>query len=221
MNIEKITTAKHICIKTDNLSFPNASAFYTYCLTLHKKVSIISIDKIDNKFFYLPWFDKVREVVPSSADMSIDIKSNTSDLFDFFKMNQIKINTKMATSLYSSLLSEYKNFQTKEVDGIVFALASELINLGAEHKLAYDCLTQRIGLNEFRLKAILFKNFILTKDATNADIYISDVELKSTGSIIDDVYPILEVFLTLINVSEVRLLKSDEDNKLVMNIKEK
>jgi phosphoesterase RecJ-like protein len=221
MNFEVINKSDHICIKTDSSSFANASALYTYILTLHKKVSMVSEESVDMKFSYLPWFDKIRDIIPSSADVIIKSNSDTKSLYEFFILKDIKINKKMATALYSSLLVEHKSFQKSTVDSSVFLLASRLIDLGAEDKKAYEYLNNRVGLNIFRLREILLKNFLLTEDGTHAKISISDKELHSSGSDISDVYPLLDDFLTLVNVKKVTLMKSDQENNIITNIKEK
>ena len=220
INIKTIEESKHICIISKSSSFANASALYTYLLTLHKKVSISSLESVDIKFAFLPWFDKIRDIVPSSADSVIEADSDAKSLYDFFISNDIKINKKMATSLYSSLLSEYKSFQKNDTDGAVFSVASKLIELGAEYKLCHEYLNNRVPLQEFRLKAILFKNFVLTNSASSVEVFISDDELESSGSQLKDVYPLLEEFLTLVNVTQVTLIKSDEENKVLINLKE-
>jgi len=221
INIQTIKEAKHICIKTQSDSFSNASALYTYILTLHKKVSLVSSESIDTKFSFLPWFDKVREMTPSSADVILDVNSKTKELYDFFAINDIKINKKMATSLYASLLMEYNNFHKRDTNETVFTLASELITLNAEYKLCREYLNNRVGLYEFRLKSILFKNFILTDNARAVEVFICNDDLRQTGAILSDVYPLLEEFFTLVHVKEVTLKKSDEKNKILINLKEK
>ena len=184
-------------------------------------VNSLSVNTIDIKFSFLPWFDKKRDIVPSSADVVLDISCKTKELYDFFITNQIKINKKMATSLYASLLKENNGFGKRSTDGIDFALASELILLDAEYKLCHEYLNARVGLYEFRLKAVLFKNFVLTDNAKAVEVFISDDELKRTGSKLSDVYPLLEEFFTLVHVKEVTLKKSDEENKILINLKEK
>jgi phosphoesterase RecJ-like protein len=221
MNIEKINETKHICISTNSNSFAYASTIYTYILTLHKKVSIVSSDVVVEKFAFLPWFDKVRRVVPSSAELIIESDFKTQELYDFFVINKIKINKKMATALYTTLLLENKNFQNIDDNGIVFAQAKELIELGAEHRKCHEYLYNRTGLNILRLKSILFKNFILKRSATEVEVTICDDELQVVGARISDVYPLLEEFFTLVNVNEVTLIKSDEENKILINLKEK
>lgn len=220
MNIKNIDEAKHILIKTDNESFANASALYSYVLTLHKKVSIVSSEALDVNLDFLPWYDKVRLSSPSSADLSIEAVSDTQTLLDFFKTNEIKINQKMATALYASLLIEFDYFKSSECNGMVFAAAKELIELKAEYKLCRENLLKRVPLSLFRLKALLFKNMLLVKDASCVEVFISDDELKSAGCVLSDVNSILDEILTLVNVKEVTLFKSDENNKIIKNMKE-
>lgn len=74
--IKRIDEAKHIVVishvNPDADSIGSASAFYTYLLTLHKKVSFFCVTKdINNKLSFLPWFDKIRNTFASSADLAI------------------------------------------------------------------------------------------------------------------------------------------------------
>jgi phosphoesterase RecJ-like protein len=74
--INRIQSAKHIVviahINPDADSFGSASAMYTYLLTLHKKVSLVCASKNMNpKLSFIPWFDKTRDILPSSADLAI------------------------------------------------------------------------------------------------------------------------------------------------------
>ena len=108
ISLEAIDKAKHIVILVSNDSFADASALYTYILRLHKKVSIVSeVQAIDSKFSFLPWFDKLRNIIPSSADLVIDFDLETESLFNLFKSHNITINIKMATALYAGLLQRF------------------------------------------------------------------------------------------------------------------
>ncbi len=74
--LKRIAEAKHIVvishINPDADSLASASAMYTYLLTLHKKVSFFCLSKdIHQKLSFLPWFDKIRNSFPSSADLAI------------------------------------------------------------------------------------------------------------------------------------------------------
>ncbi|MEA1982508.1 MAG: phosphoesterase [Campylobacterota bacterium] len=218
--IDKISQAKHILLICDNSSFGVASALYTYVLTLHKKVSISSAIAIEKRLSFMPWYDKVRCSSSSSADLVIEVENDIGIFFDLLDKDEIKINKKMATALYGALLMKYDFFKSSECDGMVFAWASQLIALGAEYKTCREYLQKRESLSSIRLKATLYKTLLLKENATQAELYISDEELKASGSYIEDVYPIMKEVLNIVNVEEVTLIKSDENSKIVKQLKE-
>jgi phosphoesterase RecJ-like protein len=73
--IDKIKRAKHITViahvNPDADSLGGASAIYSYALMQHKKVSFFCSTKVDNRFSFLPWFDKIRDTLASSTDLAI------------------------------------------------------------------------------------------------------------------------------------------------------
>jgi len=74
--LQRIERAKHIVViahtSPDADSLGSASAMYTHLLTLHKKVSFYCVSKnINPKFSFLPWFEKIRNSFPDSADLAI------------------------------------------------------------------------------------------------------------------------------------------------------
>ena len=111
IDLENINSAKHIVITTDNAAFANASALYSYILTLHKKVSLHNSEALESRFSFLAWFDKSRIKMPTSGDEVITMSSGTRELYEFFVSNKIKINAKMATALYAGLLQEFDAFK--------------------------------------------------------------------------------------------------------------
>jgi len=74
--LQRIKKAKHIVViahkHPDADSLGSASAFYTYILQLHKKVSFYCVTKnINNKLKFLPWVKNIRDSFPASADLAI------------------------------------------------------------------------------------------------------------------------------------------------------
>lgn len=220
LSIKKITESKHILIKTSGDSFANASAIYSYILTLHKKVSLYHEEEIEKRLSFLPWFCKLKKIKPSSADFEIDVNAEVLDYFTFFQTNSIKINKKMATALYSGLLMRYDNFNSSETSGTIFATASQLIELGAEQQVAQREITKSDSLALFRLKSILYKTMLLLENAQHVELYISDYDLKSSGASIKDAIGIMKDVLSLAHVVKVTLKKSDENMKIIKTIEE-
>jgi len=255
--IKRIEKAEHIVViahlNPDADSLGSASAFYTYLLTLHKKVSFFcSTKEINNKLSFLPWFDKIRDTFPSSADLAIALdcgtkkrigidvtsdlinidhhKSNesygdinlvdfnaistTTIVYDLFKTNGIKINKKMATSLYAGLLDDSNGFMDEKVDGTIFAVAKELIEFGADTKQCNKQIMQYMSLAAFRLKSIMQRNMQLFSNAKIALFIVSDEDMKSSGAIGEDCEGALEEALFLPSVEVALLLKENADGTI-------
>jgi len=84
--LDGIDNAKYVMIVTDANSLPSASALYTHILRLHKKVSLVCEAKnIDNRFSFLPWFEKIKSERVSSSDFIIELGNSSVELFKLFK----------------------------------------------------------------------------------------------------------------------------------------
>lgn len=212
ISLADIDKSKHIVILTSSDSFTDASALYTYVLRLHKKVSIVCESQdIENRFSFLPWFDKLRDIVPSSADLVIDLDLEVESLCELFKSKNISINQKMATALYAGLLESSDGFLNSTVDGTTFALASELIDSGADYKLCSKFIRKRVSLATLRLKAVMLKNMILINDAKAVLFQISEDDLISTGVSLKEAYISMEEALQLPYVEMTILLNSENE----------
>ncbi len=213
--------AKHIVITADNSSFANANALYSYVLSLHKKVSLVVIEKIDAKFSFLPWFSKARETVPASADMTIQSENDTIALYYSFKEQDVTVNQKMATALFAGLLESSEGFSSSRCNGTTFAVASELIELKAQYLTCKDYLQKRDSLALFRLKSLMYKKMLQTSNGEVVNMYVTDEDLKSSGATLKDVEKVQKELLNMVHVKEVVLYKSDENNKIIKVIKDR
>lgn len=215
-----IENAKQIVIQADNNSFANANALYSYVLSLHKKVSLVVTQKIATKFSFLPWFDKARETLPAKADLIIEAESDTVALYLALKHNGVRINQKMATALFAGLIEASEGFLSSTCNGTTFAVASELIELKAQHFTCKEYLQKSDPLALFRLKSLLYKSMLQMANGQSMHMYISDEDLKSSGATQKDVAKVLKEALNIVHVKEVILHKSDENNKIIKIIKE-
>ena len=221
IDLQKIENSSHILLLADSGSFFNASVLYTYLLILHKKVSLQTKEELPKKFSFAPWFEKVRLLAKSNAEYIVEVNDNTQKLYTFFVENEIKINQKMATSLYAGMLEQFKIFSSLECDGMVFATVSQLIGLGAEHKKCKDYLLYAQPLSFLRLKSLLLGTLSLKEDANVAELFLSDKQLRESGAKLEDAYLLMDEALRLIHVKEVRLIKSDENSKILKILKER
>jgi len=214
--LNKIDSAKHVAIVANAEELlPVGSALYSYLLRLHKKVSFVCCYSVDNRFSFLPWFEKLRDTLPVSADLVIELDSSFFTLYDYFKQNSIELNKKMATALYASLLVRYDGFVGADADGMVFAQASEIMACGADYKLCNEFIVKRVTLARLRLKSLMLKNMLLKDGAKEAVFYISDIDFVSSGADIKDAELIMKEALGMQYVEKVSLIKSDEKNKIL------
>lgn len=255
--LQRIEKAKHIVViahkHPDADSLGSASAFYTYILQLHKKVSFYCVTKnINNKLKFLPWVENIRDSFPDSADLAVafdcgsyerigfDVEcdlinidhhisnkgfgtynlvkptyiSSSAVLYDFFKSVGAKINAKMATALYAGLLDDSNAFLNDDVDDTTFALAGELVRLGADKKACNENIMQSTSLAALRLKGIMYKNMELFYDAKVAFFCVSADDMKATGAIAQDCEEPLEEALFLRSVVVSVLLKENSDGTI-------
>ena len=260
--IKRIQSAKHVVVVShvnpDADSIGSASAVYTYLLKLHKKVSFFcATKKINNKFSFIPWFEKIRSSFPASSDLVISLDctdfgrlgieietdlinidhhinntnyatynlvessciSTTQVLYNFFKENNISINKKMATSLYAGILDDSNGFLSDEVDGTIFAVARELIECGAEHKLCNKFIMKYQTLAALRLKAIMLAGMSLYYDGRVALFLVTKEGMKKSGAIGEDCENSLEEALFLPTVEVSILLKENTDLSLKGSIR--
>ena len=215
--LQEISSAKHIEIEVQEDSLALGSAIYTYILTRHKKVSFVCKAKeINLKYSFLPWFEKIRTINHSSADLNIKINNSCLELFDTLNSLNIKINPKMATALYSGLVLETQNFSNLKTNGTFFATASELIESGADYKLCIKYLVKRVTLSELRLKAIMLKKMTIKESVKIAEFRITEDDLKSSGASLIDANKVMKESLGLGYIIKAILL--DEDNKIIKTI---
>ncbi len=209
---------KHIVIQTKSENFANATVLYSYILTLHKKVTLYCEDEVHQRFAFLPWYDKIKPSLPSSAEYTIVVGGDTLSYYDFFNTNNIKLNSKMATGLYAALYEKYEYFSAIKSDGILFATLSKLVESGANCEAVEQHLYRSNPLSLFRIKATLYQSMLLVKSATEVELFLCDADLKASGASIYEVTKAMQELLTLAHVKKVVLKKSDQDMKVIKEI---
>ncbi|MDD5212790.1 MAG: DHH family phosphoesterase [Sulfuricurvum sp.] len=225
MPFSLIDSARHIVLivhkNPDADSFGSASAFYSYLLRTHNKITLFcATSEVNPNLAFLPWFDKLTNRFPEDADCMISFDcgsygrlgvekelplinvdhhasndffgthniintsaiSTTEVVYDFFVANSIKINGKMALSLYAGLMDDSKCFSASQCTAKTFATAQALIELGAEHALCTEWLFHRRSLASLRIRGALLKQMKLLADGRLAVFEVSLSLLEETGA---------------------------------------
>ena len=107
--LEKIDKAGHIVVishlNPDADSIGSASAMYSFLLQKHKKVSwFCKTQKIDQKLSFMPWFEKIRNSFPNSADLVIALDcANKKRLGVDIECELINIDHHITNSYYGDI----------------------------------------------------------------------------------------------------------------------
>lgn len=243
MPLSLIDSARHIVLvvhtNPDADSLGSASAFYSYLLRTHNKITLFCAStEVNPNLAFLPWFDKLTDRFPEDADCMISFDcgsygrlgiekelplinvdhhasndffgahnvintsaiSTTEVVYDFFVANSIKINGKMALSLYAGLMDDSKCFSASQCNAKTFGMAQALIELGAEHTLCTQWLYHRRSLASLRMRGALLKQMKLLADGRLAVFEVSLSLLEETGAGILECKRVLEDALEMHSV---------------------
>ncbi|MCF6330865.1 MAG: hypothetical protein L3I99_04885 [Sulfurimonas sp.] len=204
-NFKEDSTKHIVIILKDNPTIDTlacGSALYSYFLSLHKKVSFYcSKFDFDLNLNFIPWIDKLKTSYPSSADCIVEV-SNSIELFEYFMSKNIKLNVKMATSLYAGLIDITSGFK-KAVNGTVFAMAEVLVQNKAKVSLCNENLLNYQSLATLRLKIILLNKLELVDEGSLAVFKLDDNDLIASGAKMQDAHSVINESLGLPTVKKV------------------
>lgn len=158
-------------------------------LGIEKELPLINIDHhVSNDLF------GTYNIVDSSAI------STTEVVYDYFVANGIKINGKIALSLYAGLLDDSKCFSAPECSAKTFAMAQGLLELGADHAVCMEWLYRRRSLASLRIRGILLKQMKLLADARLAVFEVSLPLLEECGASVSECKSVLDEALGMRSV---------------------
>ena len=123
--------------------------------------------------------------------------STTQVLFELFKSLGIGINKKMATALYAGVIDKSDAFMSQQCNGMTFALAQELITLGADHGSVVKYLRKYSTLSHIRLLGAMLLEMELHADASVAVFCVEQTMLERYGAKEEDTKEALEKAMEL------------------------
>ncbi|MDD5717023.1 MAG: DHH family phosphoesterase [Sulfuricurvum sp.] len=148
--------------------------------------------------------------------VNVSAMSTTEVVYDYFVANGVKINGKMALSLYAGLIDDSKCFSAPECSVKTFAMASALIGLGADHSLCVEWLYGRRSLASLRIRGLLLKQMQLHADARVAVFSVPLAVLEETGATVAECKSVLDEALEMrtVQAALIRIERPDGGVKL-------
>ena len=140
--------------------------------------------------------------------------STTQVLYDLFRSSAIKINPKMATSLYAGLLDDSQGFTTAKTDDKSFLMAADLLKCGADIALCSQSLMKTMSLAAMRLKGQMLQQARLMHDGRIVVSLVTKTMMEETGARQVDCEAALEESLYLPSVEVAVMLRENKDGSI-------
>lgn len=233
----RINAAAHIVLSVSHGvdALGAGCAMYSHLLRMTKKVTLFCPSSpLDPTFAFLPWFAKVTATFPMDADVVIpfgshqsvpsgyagevitmnpqwtnDALSATQMLYDWFIAHSIKINGKMANALYAGLVESTRGFGDDRCKGETFAMAHDLIGLGANHAQCVQALLHTRSLAFLRMKSKMLGRMKILFNGRVALFEVDESLLEFTGCDPRGCEVIMDEALTLTTVNVALLILED------------
>jgi len=157
--------------------------------------------------------------VPLKTYADIEIKkmfaSTTEILYDFFAINKIAINREMANCLLAGILSDTANFLYPSVSDRTLAIASNLMNLGAQFPKLLNSTWRNKNFIEMKLLGLALNNLKVNK---KYNISFSVLPYEDLNNIIKDhdylngdVFGDIAGFLSSLSETDIIMVLREEE----------
>ena len=147
--------------------------------------------------------------------------STTQVLYDFFKSNDIGLNAKMATCLFSGLVDDSQNFTTDKTDTRAFLMAADLVKSGADNALCIKELFKSRSLSSIRMKAKMLSNAKLECSGKLVSTLVPRSFFEETGAYEVDCEEALHETLDLVTVEVAFMLRYTKDGRIKGSLRSK
>jgi phosphoesterase RecJ-like protein len=140
--------------------------------------------------------------------------STTQVLYELFEDHGIKLNTKMATSLYAGLLDDSLGFLSEKTDARAFAMAAVLSKAGADTRGCAIELFERRSLAAMRLKGMMLQKMSLVQNGDIVLLKVTREMLLQSGAHAADCEAVLHESMGLPTVKVAVLLRERRDGSI-------
>ena len=147
--------------------------------------------------------------------------STTQVVYDLLKQLNWKISPIAAQLLFTGLVSDSLSFGTDRVDSAVFAMASDLIELGASPQKAREALYEQNSLARMRLAALMMKSLSLHVDGQFAIVHATQEMFEETGAQRSDTEEALRMIMSMGVVTTALILRVELNGQLKGSLRTK
>jgi phosphoesterase RecJ-like protein len=142
--------------------------------------------------------------------------STTEVVYNFFKINNVRITPAMATALLTGLITDTDNFTNGATSYTALTAASELLRLGANWIVINRSLLQNKSIHLLKLWGLVLSRLKKKEEANLAYTYLTNKDMVAHGADDADVEGIAN-FLNKLNNDDAAIslfMKETEDGKI-------
>lgn len=137
--------------------------------------------------------------------------STTEILYDFFSVNKIKINHKMASSLLAGIITDTDRFQNSNTTSKTIQTTSELLEYGANLSQIQKNLYTNKSIQSLKMWGIILSRLTKKDEYSFAYTYIKQKDLIESGATAEDIENIGNFMNSISDVRIRLILKEDND----------
>lgn len=135
-----------------------------------------------------------------------DATSTGEIIWRVIKRLGVKLNSDIATNLYTAILTDTGSFRFQRTDAELHRIVAELIDAGADPTLIYDNVYNNAPLNLTKLLGLAISGMKTFYDGKLCIMYITDEMFKATGTNDEEVEGFVEKTLMIAGVQAGILL---------------
>ena len=141
-----------------------------------------------------------------------DTKGSCAEVvFDFFKINDLKISKNIAECLYVGIYDDNLAFTTTRTTNSTFETINKLLQTGIKPSKIADNLLRRDSLAKYRILPKILNTLDLSNEGKIATIYLEDEWLKETGAMPQECDDVINMILSIAVVNVVCYFRVIDD----------
>ena len=146
--------------------------------------------------------------------VKVGAASTTEVVYDFFKINGVRITPTMATALLTGLITDTDNFSNSATSYNSLTASSELLRLGANWTVIHHSLVQNKSIAILKLWGLILSRLTKRENTEMAYTYLTMKDLIQYGINDDDVEGVSN-FLNKLDGAKISLfIKETADGKI-------
>lgn len=181
--------------------------------SLEEEIKNKSLDQKIIEFDHHPRVDDYADIEVRNPEAS----ATTEVLYDFFKINKIKINKNIANCILTGIFTDTANLLYSNVSGKTTKISSEMMKLGAHLPQIIQNTWYNKSLPAMKIWGIALSNLQINKKYNLAFSVLTQKEIKQAGAenINKDIYSSIVGFLgNLHKVKGVLLITEEPDGTI-------